>query len=146
MYNPNSNYRGGGTIVLETNIIDRLLLSTLPYDSEGIPGLGPDDYDDGRTSTRGTLINAITATGSTLAEFLKESESGGHLGEIKLNYITNNKGDIIEWNIMMTMHGKGEKQLDGIMTKSNALQYLTESYNQLKENAQYAKLSDRLFD
>jgi hypothetical protein len=125
-----------GNITLDSNQLGRAA-SSIPRG-----GLDPNDYDDGRESPRGTIVGAIGLGGSMLANYLSESESGGHYADVKLNY-TKADGKLLEWNIRITgIDPNGVSPKDRILSKNEALMYLHENRARLIENGTYNQIGN----
>jgi hypothetical protein len=106
-------------------------------------GLEPRDYDDGRTSARGTVMGAIDIGGSTLANYLSTSDSGGHYADVKLNYVKGSDGKMLEWNIRTTgIDPKGTAPKDRILSKSEAMMYLHENRDRLIKDGTYKQIEN----
>ena len=126
-----------GSIKLDSNPRARLAAS-MPRG-----GLSPNDYDDGRTSARGTVVGAISLGGSTLANYISQSESGGHYADATLHYSKNTDGKLLDWNIKVTgIDQMGTGPMDRILDKSEAMNYLHENRGRLIDSGKYNEIED----
>jgi RHS repeat-associated protein len=124
-----------GSITLDSNPI--IAVGTgLP---RGEPG--PGDYDDGRSSTRGTIMGAIGLVGDTLSGMI--SDSGNFAGDVNFNY-TKSYGEVSSWNLTLTGAGADGKTHDFIMPENDAKEYLNNNSELLQASGGWKNVSEAI--
>jgi hypothetical protein len=105
----------------------------------GMPG--PNDYDDGRTSIRGTMINTIGLVGDTIGRM---SDGNGNLsGDINMNIYSIN-GKSTGWDITETVPTIHAGPKTDTLTKEQAMDYLKINDQYLKDFGIYTKINNIL--
>jgi hypothetical protein len=129
----------------QTEVKTSILLENNPLEAigGGLPAgtPGPDDYDDGRTSTLGTIINTIDLAGSTIENM--SDEAGNFSGDVKMNIYSVN-GKAISWDITETVATTHRGPITNTLTRPQALDYLKKNDQYLKDSGIYNKINDAL--
>jgi len=128
-----------GNILLESNPALRLTCS-LPTG-----GLSPNDFSDGKTTSVGTTIGAISLGGSTLSNYMSKSESDAYHTDVRLHYTRGADGSILEWNIKATfIDPSNTKPSDIILNESEAMMYLHNNRERLIRDGTYNQIENLL--
>jgi hypothetical protein len=131
---PNSRDRHG-SILLETNPVVRFACS-LPRG-----GLEPGDFSDGKTTNMGHTIGIMVLGGTTMANYMSQSESGTHHTDVRLHYIMGSNGNVSEWNIKITgLDPRGSVPRDIILSRNEAMMYLHNNRERLMRDGIYNQI------
>jgi RHS repeat-associated protein len=105
----------------------------------GMPRL--DDYDDGKTSIRGTIINSIGLVGDTIGNM--SDGNGSFSGDVRMNVYSIN-GKATSWNITETVATTHVGPITNTFTKEQAFDYLKTNDQYLKDSGIYNKINNAL--
>jgi RHS repeat-associated protein len=129
----------------QTEAKTSVLLESNPLESVGggmpVGMPGPNDYDDGRTSTRGTIINSIGLVGDTIGNM--SDGNGNFSGDVKMNIYSVNKKSI-SWDITETVATTHAGPITSTLTEKQAWGYLKTNDQYLKDSGIYNKINNAL--
>jgi hypothetical protein len=123
------------SILLESNPLEAIG-GGLPA---GMPG--PNDYDDGKTSKIGTILDSIGLAGSTIGNIA--DENGNFSGDFKMN-IYSIDGKTAGWDITETAATVHAGPITSTLDKTQAQDYLRKNNQYLKDSGIYAKINNAL--
>jgi hypothetical protein len=101
----------------------------------------PDDYDDGRTSMRGTIMNSIDLVGGTVERM--SDKNGNFSGDFKINIYSVN-GKTVSWDITETVATTRAGPITSTLTREQALDYLKTNDQYLRDSGIYNEINDAL--